>query len=52
VGWPLATHAKVETVEPPTGTELETLRALEARTAAAHRREQASTGSGIAGVAR
>jgi len=37
IGWPLAVLPKVETCAPPTATELEALRALETRTAAAHR---------------
>jgi glutaconate CoA-transferase subunit B len=38
VGWPLRVAASVETVEPPTPTELDTLRALHARTREAHAR--------------
>jgi glutaconate CoA-transferase subunit B len=38
VGWPLAVAAGVEAVAPPTALELETLRALQARTREAHRR--------------
>ncbi len=38
VGWPLAVGAALEPVAPPTAEELETLRALQARTAEAHRR--------------
>jgi glutaconate CoA-transferase subunit B len=37
VGWKLAVARKVETIAAPTAAELATLRALEARTAAAHR---------------
>ena len=37
-GWPLATAATVETLAPPTTLELDTLRALHARTREAHRR--------------
>jgi glutaconate CoA-transferase subunit B len=37
-GWPLAVAASVETLEPPTALELDTLRALQARTREAHRR--------------
>jgi glutaconate CoA-transferase subunit B len=37
-GWPLAVAATVETLEPPTALELDTLRALQARTREAHRR--------------
>ncbi len=37
VGWPLALAAKIETLAAPTAAELVALRALEARTAAAHR---------------
>jgi glutaconate CoA-transferase subunit B len=37
-GWPLAVAARVEAIEPPTALELETLRALHARTREAHRR--------------
>ena len=36
VGWPLQLAARIEQVEPPTAVELETLRALHARTARAH----------------
>jgi glutaconate CoA-transferase subunit B len=35
-GWPLQVSAALETLPPPTPAELETLRALEARTQAAH----------------
>jgi glutaconate CoA-transferase subunit B len=35
-GWPLRVAARVETVPPPTAVELETLRALQARTREAH----------------
>lgn len=38
VGWPLAVAATVEALAPPTALELETLRALHARTREAHRR--------------
>ena len=38
VGWPLVSAATIATVEPPTPIELETLRALNARTRAAHSR--------------
>jgi glutaconate CoA-transferase subunit B len=38
VGWPLAVAASVEAIAPPTATELDTLRALQARTREAHRR--------------
>jgi glutaconate CoA-transferase subunit B len=38
VGWPLRVAATVATVDPPTPLELETLRALHARTREAHRR--------------
>jgi glutaconate CoA-transferase subunit B len=38
VGWPLRVAAKVEAIEPPSPLELETLRALHARTREAHRR--------------
>ena len=38
VGWPLAVAAQVERIAPPTAHELDTLRALHARTSAAHRR--------------
>jgi glutaconate CoA-transferase subunit B len=37
-GWPLAVAANVATLAPPTATELETLRALHARTREAHSR--------------
>ncbi len=37
VGWPLAVLPELETCAPPTAPELAALRALEARTAAAHR---------------
>ena len=37
VGWPLALRPEIEVIAPPTAAELEALRALEARTAAAHR---------------
>ena len=37
-GWPLAAAAAVETLPPPTPLELDTLRALHARTREAHRR--------------
>jgi glutaconate CoA-transferase subunit B len=37
VGWPLEVLAELETCEPPNEAELGALRALEARTAAAHR---------------
>ena len=37
-GWPLAIAATVETLAPPTTLELDTLRALQARTREAHRR--------------
>jgi glutaconate CoA-transferase subunit B len=37
-GWPLMVADQVEAVEPPTALELETLRALHARTREAHRR--------------
>jgi len=37
VGWPLAVAAETETIDAPTASELEVLRALEARTEAAHR---------------
>jgi glutaconate CoA-transferase, subunit B len=36
-GWPLAVLPRLETCAPPTAAELEALRALEARTEAAHR---------------
>ena len=38
VGWPLAVAEGVDTIPPPTPIELETLRALHARTREAHRR--------------
>jgi len=38
VGWPLAVAAEIETLAPPTEVELAALRALNARTAEAHRR--------------
>jgi glutaconate CoA-transferase subunit B len=38
VGWPLRVGAQVETLAPPTSLEIETLRALHARTREAHRR--------------
>jgi glutaconate CoA-transferase subunit B len=38
VGWPLQVAAEIETLEPPGALELETLRALYARTQAAHSR--------------
>ncbi|MCC7198679.1 MAG: CoA-transferase subunit beta [Gammaproteobacteria bacterium] len=38
VGWPLKVAGTVEAMEPPTAPELETLRALHARTHEAHRR--------------
>jgi glutaconate CoA-transferase subunit B len=37
-GWPLKVAATVETIVPPTSAELETLRALHARTREAHKR--------------
>jgi glutaconate CoA-transferase subunit B len=37
VGWPLALAPDIATIAPPTARELETLRALQARTEAAHR---------------
>ena len=37
IGWPLAVLPELETCAPPTAAELEALRALEDRTAAAHR---------------
>jgi glutaconate CoA-transferase subunit B len=37
IGWPLAVVAKPESIAPPTTAELETLRALQLRTEAAHR---------------
>jgi glutaconate CoA-transferase subunit B len=36
IGWPLQVAAAVEAIEPPTALELEVLRALKARTKAAH----------------
>ena len=38
VGWPLAVAARVAALAPPTVPELETLRALHARTREVHRR--------------
>jgi len=38
VGWPLAVAGRVDAIAAPTALELETLRALHARTKAAHRR--------------
>ena len=38
VGWPLRIATRVERITPPTSTEIETLRALQARTREAHRR--------------
>jgi glutaconate CoA-transferase subunit B len=38
VGWPLAVATEIEAIEPPSPLELETLRALHARTREAHRR--------------
>lgn len=38
VGWPLRIGTRVERIGPPTSTELETLRALQARTREAHNR--------------
>ena len=38
VGWPLAAFDALQAIAPPTENELETLRALHARTAEAHRR--------------
>ncbi len=38
VGWPLAVAAQLERIAPPTPLELDTLRALHARTAMAHQR--------------
>jgi glutaconate CoA-transferase, subunit B len=38
IGWPLASFDVLQAIEPPTAKELETLRALHARTAEAHRR--------------
>ena len=38
VGWPLRTAVSMETIAPPTTTELDTLRALHARTREAHSR--------------
>ncbi|MGQ0430188.1 MAG: CoA-transferase subunit beta [Gammaproteobacteria bacterium] len=37
IGWPLAFAEKMDTIAPPTSIELESLRALESRTEAAHR---------------
>ncbi|MGQ0384170.1 MAG: CoA-transferase subunit beta [Gammaproteobacteria bacterium] len=37
IGWPLAFAEKMDTIAPPTSVELEALRALAARTEAAHR---------------
>ena len=37
IGWPLAVAPQIEAIAAPTMTELAALRALEARTAAAHR---------------
>jgi glutaconate CoA-transferase subunit B len=37
-GWPLKVSANLATVAPPTSTEIETLRALHARTREAHQR--------------
>ena len=37
-GWPLKVSATIGTIAPPTDVELETLRALHARTREAHRR--------------
>ena len=37
-GWPLKVAASVDAITPPTPIELETLRALHARTREAHRR--------------
>jgi len=39
VGWPLAVSDIIESIDPPTALELETLRALNARTKSAHARE-------------
>ena len=44
VGWPLALFASIEAIAPPAAGELETLRALHARTGAAHRRTVALPG--------
>jgi glutaconate CoA-transferase subunit B len=44
VGWPLALAASIDTVAPPTATELDTLRALHARTREAHQRPVALPG--------
>jgi len=38
VGWPLAIADRIDAIAPPTPSELETLRALNARTKAAHAR--------------
>jgi glutaconate CoA-transferase subunit B len=38
VGWPLRVAGEVEAIEPPNPLELETLRALHARTREAHSR--------------
>jgi glutaconate CoA-transferase subunit B len=38
IGWPLSSFDSIETIAPPTQNELDTLRALHARTAEAHRR--------------
>jgi glutaconate CoA-transferase subunit B len=38
VGWPLHVAGRLDTIEPPSALELETLRALHARTREAHRR--------------
>lgn len=38
VGWPLAVASQLERIAPPTTLELDTLRALHARTASAHQR--------------
>jgi glutaconate CoA-transferase subunit B len=38
VGWPLKSAASIAAVAPPTAMELDTLRALNARTRAAHSR--------------
>jgi len=45
VGWPLAVHATIGSVDPPTPVELDVLRGLEARTAAAHARGVDRTGT-------
>lgn len=45
VGWPLRIHATIESVEPPTDSELAVLRSLAARTAAANRRDPCPTAS-------